>query len=340
MSDRDGTEDARTRIDRAVIRYPRLGALHNDIRLCQQLSHETGEPQCMALSGVPGAGKTTLAKWYAAAFPRARTEEKLTIPVLYIETPSPATVKSVASRMLRELGDPAHTRGTLWSMNGRLIDYVKECEVDLVILDDLHHLIDRETNEVLMQVSEWLKVLIKETAVPFLTVSIEGATDEIFRTNDQLSRLFPVRETLQPFRWDTADASALAEFSQFVTFAERAVAMEMDPSITRIDALSRVHYATQGVVAYIMTLLRYAALQARTKGHGTIEISDLEHAFAQRLAKHVRRAHNPFTRAGEPFVAPPDEPAADPESPVDDTTKGRTTRKDSRKGRGRNKPAP
>ncbi len=331
MSDRDGTEDARTRIDRAVIQYPRLGALHNDIRTCQRLSRETGEPQCMALSGLPGAGKTTLATWYTAAFPRVRVEGTLRIPVLYIETPSPATVKSVASRMLRELGDPVHARGTLWSMNGRLIDYIKECEVTLVILDDLHHLIDRETNQVLMQVSEWLKVLIKETAVPFLTISIEGAADEILRANDQLSRLFPVRETLRPFRWDTADADAITEFSQFVAFAERSVAMEIDRATPRIDALCRMHYATHGVVAYIMTLLRYAALQAQGRGHGTIEMPDLEYAFAERLAKHVRREHNPFTHPRERFVAPPEEPTPAPEPTAEGATTVRTRGKRPRK---------
>jgi len=321
-----------TRVDRAMIRYPRLGALHRAIQECQDMSKEASEPQCMALTGVPGAGKTTLVKWYTAAFPRTRKGGDLHIPVLYVLTPSPATVKSVAARILRELGDPAYARGTLWSMTGRVIDHIKECENDLVILDDFHHLIDRETNEVLMAVSEWLKVVIKETGVPFLTVSIEGAIDEIFRANDQLSRLFPVRETLHPFRWDTADADAIKEFSQFVMCAERAVEMVLDASCDRVDLLYRLHYGTRGVVANIMALLRRATIYARKEQHETIELSDLEVVFTKHLAKHVRRTYNPFVPTDETFVEPPPPPDPEPTPPSGKPRRRRTslTNKDDR----------
>ena len=102
-----------------LIFYPRFMELHKKIRRCQDLSRIAGEPQCMSLEGVTGAGKSTLVRNYAEQFPRCETEEGTVIPVFYLETPSPVTVKGMASVLLEKLGDPAAHKGTLWSMNSR-----------------------------------------------------------------------------------------------------------------------------------------------------------------------------------------------------------------------------
>lgn len=54
------------------------------------------------LSGRTGAGKSTLVKDYAAAFGRIETEEGTEIPVFYMQTPSPVTVKGMAAAMLEQ----------------------------------------------------------------------------------------------------------------------------------------------------------------------------------------------------------------------------------------------
>jgi hypothetical protein len=43
----------------ALIRYPRFKELHQMIQQCQQMSALGGEPQCMSLEGMTGAGKWT-----------------------------------------------------------------------------------------------------------------------------------------------------------------------------------------------------------------------------------------------------------------------------------------
>ena len=198
----DKTRSILAQVNTALIRYPRFKALHSDIRECQEMSRLANEPQCMALEGVTGAGKSTLVQDYAALFPRIEQTDGTRIPIFYAETPSPVTVKGMAATLLARLGDPGASHGTLWAMNFRLIRLMIDCQVELVILDDFHHLIDKETNRILEQVSDWLKVLIKETGIPFLVVGIEGKVERILETNAQLSRLFAVRQTLQPFRFD------------------------------------------------------------------------------------------------------------------------------------------
>jgi hypothetical protein len=289
----------------ALIRYPRFKALHQDIRECQEMSLLSHEPQCMSLEGVTGAGKSTLVQDYVALFPRREEIDGTRIPIFYAETPSPVTVKGMAATMLAQLGDPAAHRGTLWSMNFRLIRLMIDCRVELVILDDFHHLIDKETNRILEQISDWLKVLIKETGLPFLVVGIAGKVESILEANAQLSRLFAVRETLEPFRFDPADQASIQEFAHLVRYAEQAIATPLPDTLPHLELLSRLHYATQGVVGNLMNLLRYAALLTRQEHQSRITLATLALAFDKRLAKHIKAATNPFvTLGGEQFVAP------------------------------------
>jgi hypothetical protein len=278
----------------ALIRYPRFKALHNDIRECQEMSRLSNEPQCMSLEGVTGAGKSTLVRDYVSLFPRVEELDGTRIPIFYAETPSPVTVKGMAATMLAHMGDPAAHRGTLWSMNFRLIRLMIDCQVELVILDDFHHLIDNETNRILEQVSDWLKVLIKETGIPFLVVGIEGKVERILETNAQLSRLFAVRQLLEPFHCNPKDEASIQEFARFIQYAQQVTGIPFPVGLPRMELLYRLHYATEGVVGNLMNLLRYAAWLAREQHQETITLPVLATAYDKRLSKHLKRKDNPF----------------------------------------------
>jgi hypothetical protein len=300
----DQTRSSLAQANTALIRYPRFKALHQDIRECQELSRLANEPQCMSLEGMTGAGKSTLVQDYAALFPRIEQTDGTRIPIFYAETPSPVTVKGMAAALLARLGDPAASRGTLWAMNFRLIHLMIACQVELVILDDFHHLIDMDTHRILEQVSDWLKVLIKETGIPFLVVGIEGKVEPILEANAQLSRLFAVRQTLQPFRYDPCDDASIQEFAHFVQYAEQVIGMPLPVTLPRLELLHRLHYATEGVVGNLMNLLRYAAWLTRQGHQEAVTLPTLASAFDKRLVSHVKKATNPFRLAPqEAFVA-------------------------------------
>jgi hypothetical protein len=294
------------RSNAALIRSPRFKELHKSITECQELSKISDEPQCMTLEGKPGAGKSTLVKDYASAFPREETPEGSIIPVFYLETPSPVTVKGLAAKMLEALGDPAANKGTLWSMNSRLDQFIRECHVELVIMDDFHHLIDRKTKLVLEEVSDWLKVRIKETKVPFLVVGIEDTIEIILQTNHQLSRLFAARETLRPFLFDLTNQKSIREFSLFIEYAEKAIEMQLASPPNRTEMLYRIYYATDGIVGNIMNLIRRAALISRQKSKETLDLSSLSEAFHFRLERHMQQKANPFDFPSDHRFIPPE----------------------------------
>jgi hypothetical protein len=288
------------------IHYPRLEELHKKICRCQKVSRMASEPECMALEGVTGAGKTTLVRdHYASQFSRVETPNGTIIPVLYVEMPSPATVKTAASSLLEAMGDPAAFSGTTGALDSRLAALIKDCGVELVIIDEFSNLIDTETDRVMAKVSDWLKMLIKRTGIPFLVVGIEGKVERILRSNDQLSRLFAMRESIEPFRWDPRDKSSIESFNYFITACEKCIGTPLTKSIHRADMIYRIHFATKGVVGNIMNLLRYAVVLSEELNQSKIELPVLAQAFNERLSKHVRILVNPFSAPCDSTFSPP-----------------------------------
>jgi ABC-type dipeptide/oligopeptide/nickel transport system ATPase subunit len=280
-----------------VIEYPRFKELYDYILMCKTLSEEMGEANCMVLEGCTGAGKTTLAKTFASAFARREDEFGVAIPVLYTETPSPVTEKSLAARLLNCFGDPGATRSPLWAIDQRLREYMVRCSVDLVILDDFQHFLDSRGNAIAIA-SDWLKVLIKDCNVPFLIVGQEGQVEAILQSNPQLSRLFAVRENLSPFL--NRNKEEKQEFAKFVKLAVKNTGLEFDESLQIGELIYRIYQATNGVVANVVNLLHTAAYLAREAEtpENRIEpvklsLLSLERAFDLRLQKHTGRK-NPF----------------------------------------------
>lgn len=295
----DDRQAALARASRAFITHPRLQRLHRLVERNQHLSRLAGEPQCMTLEGPLGAGKTSFVKRYAAAFPRQEDDEGARVPVFYLETPSPVTIKGAALNMLQALGDPAAHYVPLYAVDRRLVTLLRGCRTTLVILDDFHHLIARGRRRVAVDVADWLKVLIKESGVMFLVVGLEGTIDEIMHANRQLSRLFAARETLAPFAWEPGDPQAVREFADFVRCAERAVELPLAPDLPRGDLLGLLHAATDGVVANLMNLLRACQADVLERGGAAITRDDLARNYRRRLAKHLGRPGNPFGDAAD-----------------------------------------
>lgn len=295
----------------AIIRHPRFRELHARITECWEATAAGSEPECLCLIGATGVGKTTLVQSYAAAFPRYETEWGTRSPTLYLETPHPVTVKGMTAALLHALGDPRAFKGTQPEMNARLQGYIADCGVQLVILDDFHHLIDKQTNRILRHVSEWLKVLIKNTGVVYVVVGIEGEVERILDANPQLSRLF-VREYLQPFPWQPDDRITITEFARLVSFVQEVLDATMAEEEPVFVSLFRLHLATSGVMSNILNLFRKAQRIQQRNGLADqpLTLGVLAQAYSERLLPHIGRA-NPFLNPSL-FPPSPEEEAAEP----------------------------
>ncbi|MFY9622569.1 MAG: TniB family NTP-binding protein [Pyrinomonadaceae bacterium] len=280
-------------IEKVFVRYPRLKKLNAKIDFCRDFSKISAEPECMLITGTKGAGKTTLIDWYASGFPVRESMEKRIIPVLVVTVPSPATVKGLGSAMLDAIGDPAADKGAVSSITLRMRKYIKDCEVELIILDEFQHFDDRQSKNVLKTISDWLKNVINETHRPIVLVGMPGCESVLEnKGNDQLKRRFSSREEIVPFAWDTK--AHVFEFRQLLKEIDAALPLLEDSHLADQETAFLIYSATDGVINYVMKLLRWAAKLAIESGTEQIDNSILADAYEKRLAQDFPKRPNPF----------------------------------------------
>jgi hypothetical protein len=293
--------DRLSSIEQVRVVYPRWQEMANEIRRCHLMNVSAAEPQCLLFTGPTGAGKTTLIDSYAQQHPAVITDTGMVKPILKATIPAPATVKTLVIALLDALGDPRATSGTVGAMTIRLKRFMADCHVEMVILDELQHFVDRDSLKVLKTVSDWLKTLIKDTKVACVLVGLEGEAEQVVGANPQLARLFGDPFVLSPFQWDEARPATIEEFRRFLQYLERLLPLREPSHLADRERAWRCFVASQGIVSYIMALTRRATYLALTAGREQLDDVLLETAFAQRLAGRRRGIANPFI--GEPPIS-------------------------------------
>ncbi len=294
------TETARLElVKRVFIQYPRLKRLRERIDFCRTHSTTAAEPECMLIAGDSGAGKSTLIKWYASGFPVRILPEKRIHPVLVVLVPSPATVKGLATEMLKAIGDPAADKGAVSSQTLRLRKYIADCEVELIILDEFQHFDDRQSKNVLKTISDWLKNLINQCNVPIILVGMPGCESVLDQKgNEQLKRRFASREEILPFTWDTP--KGVNEFRSLLKSIDDALPLIEDSHLADLKTSFLIYTATDGIIYYVMKLLRTAAALAIESGLARIDCELLAQGYEKRIAKAFPNRPNPFNSKLEP----------------------------------------
>jgi len=302
------------RIEQARVFYPRWSALLEEIAQChawRRLAGEPAEPYGLLVVGPTGVGKSKLVSSYAWAYPPVVAAdawgERTLRPVVQATIPTPATVKSLAVTLLIALGDPRPTSGTVVTMTDRLVRYIADCRVELLILDELQHFVDRHSHRVLDDASNWLKLLLKTTKVSCVLVGLQHEADALLRANAQLGRLFGDPYVLDPFSWDDDRPETIAEFRHVLAAVEGLMPLA-EPSHLADGALARpLFVASSGLMGLLMALIRRATHLAVLRGQEHLDATVLADAFAHRLAGERRGVRNPFVPApaSPPVAAPP-----------------------------------
>lgn len=152
--------------------------------------------------GRPGVGKTSLAEYYMKDYPRVDSDERVTVPILYLKIEVPATPKGLVSSLLDALGDPAAEKGNIGSQTRRLRKFLKELKTELIILDEFQHFIDKDSLKILKTVSDWLKLLIDNSKIPVVLMGMPYSHIILdTRGNEQLKRRFSLRRSIESFGW-------------------------------------------------------------------------------------------------------------------------------------------
>jgi hypothetical protein len=283
-------------VERIFIEHPRLTKLLGQIRHCQEYSRIAAEPECMFIGGYAGTGKTTLQEYYASRYPRTLDEEGSSIiPVLCGRVPEKASNKTLVTELLHKLGDPVAEKGSAYNQTTRFRHLMKECRTELTFLDEFQHFVDKDSQKVLKNLSDWLKNLIDETNRPIIMCGMPYA-DIILDApgNEQLQRRFSVRASLDPFGWQTK--AEKDEFQAFLQSVDRRLPFHSPRSFRLAEktVAFRFYCATNGRVGKVMKVIRRAAELVINNQMEGLGLEVLAEAYDERLRHDQPDRGNPF----------------------------------------------
>jgi hypothetical protein len=163
----------------------------------------------------------------------------------------------------------------------------------MLMLDDLQHFVDRESERVLHDISNWLKNLVKETHVACNIAGLPEA-ENVLRANPQLGRLFGDPYVLEPFTWETQQPATIQELCTFLTTLEGLLPLPEASHLADIETAWRCFVASEGNMAHLMNLIRRATHYALQRERPALDLKLLAEAFDNRLAGLRRGIANPF----------------------------------------------
>lgn len=300
------------RIDRAnklLVLHPRFREAVALLERCHQSFHQAGEPECGALLGASGVGKTSVVQHYCRTHPAEETETATRQPVIKVTLQPEARPKGIAADLLLALRDPAWCSGTVQSLTSRAVRLLQRCGVELIVFDEFHHLFDMDRAKVMTKAAQWLKVLIVNTGIPVVVCGMPEA-EHVLRA-EHTERRFKQRVALHCFTWRTP--AGRKEFCGMLKKLDLTLPLATESGLADLELAGRFYLACRGVPDYLMTLIRGGFAEAIGRGSERIELSDLARVFESKLAQQRVLADQT-----NPFVGDLDRAALDRVQPADE----------------------
>jgi Cdc6-like AAA superfamily ATPase len=285
--------------------FPQVQITHRRLKQVIEDSQEGVEPECVAIIGDTGTGKSTLLERLADKYPRVEHAEFTEVPVLYVKIPPRCTVKMLAGVLLKKLGSKFWDRGDEVDRTHQLVTLLKACRVRLIILDEANHLADRGASKSHYFVGDWIKQLIDVAKVPVVLAGTPTAAI-LWQTNEQLGDRFREVMTLEPLSMSRPEELR----SVLRTFAGLMDGIEVADFVGTPMARAMV-FATAGRLRAIRKLLVRSVKFAEDEALPRIDKTTLERAFAAAIYPKTTDDRNPFSSKfnglpligkGEPFA--------------------------------------
>jgi len=133
------------------------------------------EANCLVAYGRTGSGKSHTLKYYAAKFPRVRGTHSIIHPVLYVRLPPDCSKSAVPRRILAELGKEVKDDSRPDKLETLLIKLLPVHGVQLLIIDEVQHLVDKKTDRFHAIAGDVLKNLMSANVCQFVLSGMDSS---------------------------------------------------------------------------------------------------------------------------------------------------------------------
>ncbi len=278
-------------VEKLLIYDPMFSELASMIEDSRERSVRSSAPRCLFMAGITGSGKTTLGKEILKKHPRCVGDEKTIVPVLMSKLFAPATVKNMATALLRSMGDPIPDKGTKTNQTIRLYDFLESSEVELIIIDEFQRVFDRNSNRVIIDGADWLTDLVDESELPVVLLGMPWGK-HILDMHTQLKRRFSAQRELKPFGWDTDEKKKY--IMKFLNSIDKKLPFSKRSELGSEEIAFRIMCGSRGKRSAVMRIVRRASELTIKCGGDQITMQMLAKAYDDELASLYPQAANPF----------------------------------------------
>ncbi|MFL1524375.1 TniB family NTP-binding protein [Pseudomonas sp. O230] len=264
--------------------YPEYLEAMRLISKCFIATRNRKDPSSAMLIGPTGVGKTRLCHMIEKQLgPITITRRPECVkeirPCVYIELPESATIRSLSMVMARTLNESPYDRQSITTLETLIIERLITMEVQLVILDDFHHIAEKGRSITKSSLCNWLMKLLNNSGIPFL-VSGSPQAEKLINQVQELSDRFPYRANLKPLPLAEEQPTSvlLGVIAGLQQEMIRLGKLTKYPHLSDPNHYKAVYMATQGNFRRLSNLLHDTFSIALTRGDHTLSIDDFSRA--------------------------------------------------------------
>lgn len=234
--------------------------------------------RALLVVGEAGSGKSTILESYYEEVEQSRkdTVDGDVLPVVCVEMPARPTRKQFVTLLLNSIG---YRESSDWNTDhiiDRISELFRKLGVELVLVDEAHHLALVKSKEAQDEISEFIKSLLNRSGVQFVFF---GLTEMLSLTaSTQLKRRLQPSVILSPYRWDTLEGRT--EFRVVIKHLEGGLKTLSPGKLYEMDPAVRLYCATGGHVGLVSKFLSEAYRRALLKGSETVDLALLGEVYA------------------------------------------------------------
>ncbi|WP_340116184.1 TniB family NTP-binding protein [Pelagibius sp. 7325] len=254
------------------------------------------EGHVFTIVGESRSGKTTILDLHEEKFaspgPRPRRVARLTLL-------SKCNERTLAASVLEAMGDPAASTNSRVQSLTRIPMVSKTMGVEMIIIDEAQHLVNRRNKEINYDAADAIKVLADLVGIPIVLAGTEDL-DRLIAANLQLEGRLRGRIAIAPF--DVSSDDSFKELRCFLRYYDLEMPFPMTGGLHEPHLARAIHSATSGLIGLITRLLQRSGELAIDDGRPFIDLYHLGCAWEELTASSAygRSLSNPFDRLREP----------------------------------------